>query len=86
MTQPTRQRCYLICNAHLDPVWLWRWTEGQAEALTGTFKTQDMANTLWAYAKMGREPGVGRPWTPWGRSWVELIMSVCWTSSLLPSA
>ena len=34
--------------------------EGQAEALTGTFNAQNMANTLWAYATMGREPGAGR--------------------------
>jgi alpha-mannosidase len=25
---------HLICNAHLDPVWQWRWDEGAAEALT----------------------------------------------------
>jgi len=24
---------HMVGNAHLDPVWLWRWTEGQAEAL-----------------------------------------------------
>lgn len=24
---------HLIAQAHLDPVWLWRWTEGRAEAL-----------------------------------------------------
>jgi alpha-mannosidase len=29
---------YLICNAHLDPVWLWEWEEGAAEALS-TFRT-----------------------------------------------
>jgi alpha-mannosidase len=23
----------MIGQAHLDPVWLWRWTEGRAEAL-----------------------------------------------------
>jgi alpha-mannosidase len=28
----------LICNAHLDPVWLWEWEEGMAEALS-TFRT-----------------------------------------------
>ena len=28
----------LICNAHLDIVWLWRWEEGAAEALS-TFRT-----------------------------------------------
>ncbi len=33
--------------------------EGQAEALAGTFTTQNVANTLWAYATMGREPGAG---------------------------
>ena len=29
---------HLICNAHLDPVWLWEWEEGAAEALS-TFRT-----------------------------------------------
>ena len=33
--------------------------EGLAEAVAGTFNTQDVANTLWAYATMGREPGAG---------------------------
>jgi hypothetical protein len=33
--------------------------EGRAEALAGTFKAQEVANTLWAYATMGREPGAG---------------------------
>jgi alpha-mannosidase len=28
---------HLICNAHLDPVWLWPWEEGAAEALS-TFR------------------------------------------------
>lgn len=28
---------HLIANAHLDPVWLWRWTEG-IEALLATFR------------------------------------------------
>ena len=27
---------YMIGQAHLDPVWLWRWTEGRAEALATT--------------------------------------------------
>ena len=30
MTQP---RLHMIGNAHLDPVWLWRWPEGCAEAI-----------------------------------------------------
>jgi alpha-mannosidase len=29
---------FLVCNAHLDPVWLWEWQEGAAEALS-TFRT-----------------------------------------------
>jgi len=33
--------------------------EGRAEALAGTFNAQEVANTLWAYATMGREPGAG---------------------------
>jgi len=28
-----RLRVHLICNAHLDPVWQWRWEEGAAEAI-----------------------------------------------------
>jgi len=28
---------HLICNAHLDPVWLWEWEEGAGEALS-TFR------------------------------------------------
>ena len=35
MNKPT---LHLICNAHLDPVWQWRWEEGCAEALS-TFGT-----------------------------------------------
>ncbi|MDH4197939.1 MAG: hypothetical protein OEW05_11055, partial [Candidatus Aminicenantes bacterium] len=35
MSQPA---VHLICNAHLDPVWQWRWEEGAAEALA-TFRT-----------------------------------------------
>ncbi len=32
-----RPSIHLICNAHLDPVWQWRWEEGCAEALA-TFR------------------------------------------------
>jgi len=28
---------FLVCNAHLDPVWLWEWQEGAAEVLS-TFR------------------------------------------------
>ena len=32
------QKLYLIGNAHLDPVWLWRWQEGFAEIIS-TFRS-----------------------------------------------
>ena len=32
------KQIFLICNAHLDPVWQWEWEEGAAEALS-TFRT-----------------------------------------------
>ncbi len=32
-----RKRIHLISNAHLDPVWLWKWEEGAGEALS-TFR------------------------------------------------
>ncbi|MCE5339999.1 MAG: hypothetical protein LLF92_02560 [Planctomycetaceae bacterium] len=32
-----KRSIHLICNAHLDPVWLWEWEEGAAEALA-TFR------------------------------------------------
>jgi alpha-mannosidase len=32
-----RKKIHLICNSHLDPVWLWEWEEGAAEAIS-TFR------------------------------------------------
>lgn len=34
---PLKKRIHLVANAHLDPVWLWPWQEGLAEALS-TFR------------------------------------------------
>lgn len=34
-----KQKIHLIANAHIDPVWLWRWQEGFAEILA-TFRSQ----------------------------------------------
>jgi alpha-mannosidase len=31
------QQCFLVCNAHLDPVWLWPWEDGLVEAIS-TFR------------------------------------------------
>ncbi len=33
-----KRNIHLICNAHLDPVWLWEWEEGAA-AVISTFRT-----------------------------------------------
>ena len=33
-----KQNIHLICNAHIDPVWLWEWQEGAAEVIS-TFRT-----------------------------------------------
>jgi len=35
---------HLICNAHLDPVWQWRWEEGAAEALATFGTAVDLLN------------------------------------------
>ena len=34
----TTKKVFLVCNAHLDPVWLWQWQEGLAETIS-TFRT-----------------------------------------------
>lgn len=31
------KKIYMICNAHIDPIWQWEWEEGAAEALS-TFR------------------------------------------------
>jgi alpha-mannosidase len=37
MTALGKRNVHLICNAHLDPVWLWQWQEGAAATLS-TFR------------------------------------------------
>lgn len=32
------KKVYLICNAHIDPMWLWEWEEGAAAAVS-TFRS-----------------------------------------------
>lgn len=34
----SRKKLYMIGNAHIDPMWLWRWTEGMAE-IKATFRS-----------------------------------------------
>jgi alpha-mannosidase len=38
MGKRKKKRAHLIANAHLDPVWLWPWEEGAAEAIA-TFRS-----------------------------------------------
>jgi len=33
----SKRKCFLVCNAHLDPVWLWPWEDGMVEAIS-TFR------------------------------------------------
>lgn len=45
------QKYYMIGNAHLDPVWLWRWQKGSAEAkaqhlCTSSVKTDNRKTTV----------------------------------------
>ena len=35
---PRRPIVHLVCNAHLDPIWMWPWEEGAREAIS-TFRT-----------------------------------------------
>ena len=37
-TTSPRRKVHLVCNAHIDPVWLWEWPEGAGEAMS-TFRT-----------------------------------------------
>ena len=33
-----KKKIHLVCNAHIDPVWLWEWEEGVGVAIS-TFRT-----------------------------------------------
>jgi alpha-mannosidase len=37
MSETDKKKIHMICNAHLDPEWLWEWEEGAA-AMLGTFR------------------------------------------------
>jgi alpha-mannosidase len=40
---------HLICNAHLDPVWLWEWEEGAAEAISTFRMAADLCDEFSAF-------------------------------------
>ena len=48
-----KSRCRLSDRSDLAAL------ERQAEAVTGSFNAQELANTMWASATMGRAPGAG---------------------------
>jgi len=41
---------FLICNAHLDPVWLWEWEEGLAETLSTFRAVAEMTDEFEGFA------------------------------------
>jgi len=43
--RPATPRVHMIGNAHLDPVWLWRWPEGCAEAIGTCWAAVDLLET-----------------------------------------
>ena len=48
MASSTQRAIHMVGNAHIDPVWQWRWTEGCAEAIS----------TCWAAIdRLEEEPG-----------------------------
>ncbi|HEY3329754.1 MAG TPA: glycosyl hydrolase-related protein [Capsulimonadaceae bacterium] len=40
-----KQTCFLVCNAHLDPVWLWPWEDGMVEAISTFRVAADFCDT-----------------------------------------
>ena len=38
------KKLHLICNAHLDPVWMWDWQEGMTAALSTFYQAAELAD------------------------------------------
>ena len=38
------KKLHLVCNAHLDPVWMWDWHEGAASALSTFYAAAELAD------------------------------------------
>ena len=43
------EKIHLVCNAHLDPVWLWEWQEGAAEAISTFRNAADLCDQFPAF-------------------------------------
>jgi hypothetical protein len=52
-----KQHVHLICNAHLDPVWLWEWPEAAAEVAVDVHNQVGNIFNWFGYATkiLGRE-------------------------------
>jgi len=50
MSKSKKKVFHLVCNAHLDPVWLWPWEEGMTEAIA-TFRVAADFCEKYAHAK-----------------------------------
>ena len=37
------KKLHLVCNAHLDPVWMWNWDEGAVTALATYYAAVELA-------------------------------------------
>ena len=57
----------MICNAHLDPVWLWDWEEGIAAALS-TFRIAAKFCREYFYQKFGVVPRTAVNFDPFGHT------------------
>ena len=38
------KKLFLVCNAHLNPVWMWDWQEGAAEAISTFYSAAELAD------------------------------------------
>ena len=38
----TMKKLYLVCNSHIDPVWMWDWSEGAATALSTFYQAAEL--------------------------------------------
>ena len=37
-----KKKYYLVCNSHLDPVWMWDWDEGAATAISTFYQAKEL--------------------------------------------
>lgn len=42
------KKLHLICNSHIDPVWMWDWEEGFATAISTFYQAAEFMNVPYA--------------------------------------